>query len=58
MYLEKLFCWIQSGTSALMSAVGVNLGDEVITTTATFVATVGAIHFVDVKAVFVECDYW
>ena len=50
---------VQSGTAALMCAlagVGVGRGDDVITTPATFVATVGAIHFLGANPVLVDID--
>lgn len=50
---------LASGTDALMlalQAVGVGHGDEVITVSATFIATVGAIVSVGAKPVFVDVD--
>lgn len=50
---------VQSGTAALMAAlVGVGVGPdaEVITTPATFVATVGAIHALGARPRFVDVD--
>ena len=48
-----------TGTDALIlafKACGVKPGDEVITVTNTFYATVGAIVAVGAKPVFVDCD--
>lgn len=48
-----------TGTGALilaLKAVGVRPGDEVITVTNTFVATVGAIVAAGARPVFVDCD--
>jgi len=48
-----------TGTDALilgLRAVGVGIGDEVITVTNTFYATVGAIVAVGARPVFVDCD--
>ena len=50
---------VNTGTSALhlaLLAAGVGPGDEVITVTFTFVATVAAIHYSGAKPVFVDID--
>ena len=50
---------VNSGTDAIklsLKALGINKGDEVITSANTFVATVGAIHEIGAKVVFVDCD--
>ena len=50
---------LASGTDALMLAlqvVGVGHGDEVVTVSATFIATVGAIASVGARPVFVDVD--
>lgn len=50
---------VGSGTDAIkipLKALGVGIGDEVITAANTFVATIGAINEVGAKPVFVDCD--
>jgi dTDP-4-amino-4,6-dideoxygalactose transaminase len=50
---------VNSGTSALhlaLLAAGIGLGDEVITVSCTFVATVAAIDYTGAKPVFVDVD--
>lgn len=50
---------LNSGTSALhlaLLAVGVQAGDEVITSPSTFVATVAAIDYIGARAVLVDID--
>lgn len=50
---------VNSGTSALhlaLLAAGVGPGDEVITVSSTFVATVAAIEYTGARAVFVDVD--
>src|SRR5262245_13922766 len=50
---------LNSGTSALhlaLLALGVKAGDEVITTSNTFIATVEAISYVGARPIFVDID--
>ena len=50
---------VNSGTDAIklsLKAIGVDKGDEIITASNTFVATVGAITELGAKPVFVDCD--
>ena len=50
---------VNSGTDALklsLVAIGIKQGDEIITASNTFVATVGAITELGAKPVFVDCD--
>src|SRR3954463_8015298 len=50
---------LASGTDALMlalQAVGVGHGDEVVTVSATFIATVGAVASIGARPVFVDVD--
>ena len=50
---------VNSGTDAIklsLKALGVGYGDEVITAANTFVATVGAIHEIGAKPIYVDCD--
>jgi len=55
----KFAVGVNSGTDALklsLKAVNIKPGDEVITASNTFVATVGAINELGAKIVFVDCD--
>ena len=55
----KYACGVNSGTDAIklsLKALGIQAGEEVITTANTFVATVGAIIEIGAKPVFVDCD--
>ncbi len=50
---------VNSGTDAIklsLKCLGIKKGDEVITASNTFVATVGAINELGAKIVFVDCD--
>lgn len=50
---------VNSGTDAIklsLKALGIKRGDEVITNANTFVATVGAIHEIGAKIIFVDCN--
>ena len=50
---------VNSGTDAIklsLKLFDIGKGDEVITAANTFVATVGAIHEVGARPVFVDCD--
>ncbi len=50
---------VNSGTDALklcLKSIGIEAGDEIITASNTFVATVGAITELGAKPVFVDCD--
>ena len=56
---SKYAIGVNSGTDAIklsLNAFGIGVGDEVITATNTFVATVGAINELGAKPVFVDCD--
>lgn len=59
-YCEAKYCVaLNSGTSALhlaLLAIGVQPGDEVITTANTFIATAEAISYTGAKPVFVDID--
>lgn len=55
----KFACGVNSGTSALhlaLLAAGVDPGDEVVTVSYTFVATVAAIRYTGARPVFVDID--
>tara|TARA_B100000315_G_scaffold258711_1_gene311815 strand:- start:1873 stop:2973 length:1101 start_codon:yes stop_codon:yes gene_type:complete len=50
---------VNSGTDAIklsLKAINIKSGDEIITASNTFVATIGAINEVGAKIVFVDCD--
>tara|TARA_Y100000590_G_C15746799_1_gene1022411 strand:- start:3085 stop:4185 length:1101 start_codon:yes stop_codon:yes gene_type:complete len=50
---------VNSGTDAIklsLKSLGIQSGDEIITSANTFVATIGAINEVGAKIVFVDCD--
>ncbi len=50
---------LDSGTSAIeiaLRAAGIGTGDEVVTTSNTFIATVAGIHFTGAKPVFADID--
>ena len=56
---SKYAVGVNSGTDAIklsLKAIGIKPGDEIITASNTFVATVGAINEIGVKIVFVDCD--
>lgn len=56
---SKYAIGVNSGTDAIklsLKAIGVKSGDEIITAANTFVATVGAIHELGAKPIFVDCD--
>ena len=56
---SKYAVGVNSGTDAIklsLKAIGIKPGDEIITASNTFVATVGAINEIGAKIVFVDCD--
>lgn len=56
---SKYAVGVNSGTDAIklsLKALGVSYGDEVITASNTFVATIGAIQELGAKPVLVDCD--
>mgnify|MGYP001158655872 CR=1 FL=1 len=56
---SKYAIGVNSGTDAIklsLKALGVGYGDEVITASNTFIATVGAISEIGAKPVLVDCD--
>ncbi len=56
---SKYAIGVNSGTDAIklsLKALGVGIGDEVITAANTFIATVGAINEIGAIPVFIDCD--
>ena len=50
---------VNSGTDAIklsLKSLGIGYGDEVITASNTFIATVGAINEIGAKPILVDCD--